>query len=140
MLEKYYRFDTEKFYSEFHNNIKILADLEKKHENLWGINSVNLTVPRVSGGQINDSTFQIVKKREELEEKIENLKRYFRVEKLIYDSLEENEKHIADYLKMPKERQNVLALSEKLGFSTTWTYQFIRETKRKIEDIAVWYT
>lgn len=139
MLEKYYKFNAERFYEEYNRNEKILKDLKCELDNITFTKVVDYKHTRVSGGETGDPTFQNVKRIESLNEKIKDLEYYFEIERLIYHKLNEKEKSVVDYLKLPRERRSIHKLSDILNFSEKWTYQIISDTEKKVEEIAKWY-
>lgn len=140
MLERYYSFDAERFYSDFYNNKKIMDDLKKERDSLLYTSAIDYSAVRVAGGETNDPTAEIVGRREKIDQRIGEIEDYFKIEKNIYQKLDGSEKYIVDnYLKLTKEERDIVKLSHGLKYSPEWTYRLVKDAKKRIEEIAKWY-
>ena len=77
MIEKYYKFQVDRFFEDYRENQKKLARLKDEREAELTSFSMDYSTERVTNSNISDPTEQRAFKRALLEEKIKDLESYF---------------------------------------------------------------
>lgn len=92
MIEKYYRFQVDKFFEDYKDNEKKLARLKEEREAAIDSMSMDYSIERVTNSNISDPTEQRAFKRAMLDDKIKDLESYFATHDYIMSELDETEK------------------------------------------------
>ena len=101
MIEKYYKFQVDKFFEDYRDNKKKLARLKEEREAELTSFSMDYSSERVTNSNISDPTEQRAFKRALIEEKIKDLENYFLTYDDIISQLDDTEKMLV---------QNVLSV------------------------------
>ena len=139
MIDRYFELNVDRFFRDYKQNKNRLERLRKEKESVPDEFSTDWSNERVSGGQASDPTEQKVFQRLRIDEKIDELERYFNAYDVILSELTTEERRIVEeyYIK----RGGVAAvnrLGREFCCEQAKVYTLIKQTKRHIKEVAQW--
>ena len=135
MIEKYYKLDVEHFYRDFKANEIMLAELLEEKQGAACVGSMDYSSPRVDGGTTGDFTASRAEKRMSLDRKIKDLREYFEMEQAIYDQLPDEDRQLADALKL---RHSFNHMESELFMSRGQLKRRLAELRERVRKLASW--
>lgn len=138
MLEKYYEFNPDKFYRDYHTNARRLKQLRREQDAIIESGGMDFSRPSVSGGQPGDPTASKVFKRQAIEDKIQVLENYFETADYIRTLLNEEELVIVDFYlcRRGDKKAAMYKCCDRLCIEEPSFYKRLAKLRQKLREIA----
>jgi hypothetical protein len=142
MLERYYKFQVDKFFEDYKDNQKRLERLKIELEDAIISFSTDYTVERVDNSNISNPTEMRATRRESIEGKIKELEAYFELHRYILSQLEPPEVFMVEKVLSVRgsrhKSQGVIRVKTALCIEQTTAYKQLNQLREKVAEIANW--
>lgn len=140
MIEKYYKFQVDRFFEDYRENQKKLARLKDEKEAELTSFSMDYSTERVTNSNISDPTEQRAFKRAMLEEKIKDLENYFSTYDYIMSQLDDTEimlvKNVLSVRGSGGKAAGINKVKNTLFCETATVYRQLAKLREKVAEIV----
>lgn len=140
MIEKYYKFQVDRFFEDYRDNQKKLARLKEEREAELTSFSMDYSLERVTNSNISDPTEQRAFKRAMFDERIKELESYFSEYEYITSQLDDTEKLLVKNVLSVRGSGNKAAginrVKNALFCETATVYRQVAKLREKVAEIV----